>query len=104
MILEKNYIIENLKEKYFNENWNIKVYKVNKNDIIYIYDNIDIIKRIRNIEYFKNDWIEYKAKKSFYFTIDRNWNIAFLKKYTRNWHLYIDIDWLYFDNFKKYFI
>lgn len=104
MILEKNYILNNLKDKYFNENWIYKVYKVNKNDIIYIYDNFDIIKRIRKIDYFmNNDWIEYKARKSFYFTIDNNWNIAFLKKRIRNSHLYIDIDWLYFDNFIKYF-
>lgn len=104
MILEKNYILNNLKYKYFSENWIYKVYKVNKNDIIYIYDNFDIIKRIRKIDYFmNNDWIKYKAKKSFYFTIDNNWNIAFLKKRIRNSHLYIDIDWLYFDNFIKYF-
>lgn len=103
MILKKDFILQNLKGIEIPENWKFLVYKVKKNDICFIYDNYDIIKRIRNIEYFMNDWIEYKAKKSFYFTIDWNWNIAFLKKRIRNSHLYVDINWLYFDNFKKYF-
>lgn len=102
MILKKDFILQNLKEIEIPENWKFLVYKVKKWDACFIYDNFDIIKRIRNIDYFMNDWIEYKAKKSFYFTT-KNWNIAFLKKRIRNSHLYVDIDWLYFDNFIKYF-
>ena len=104
MTLKKDFILENLKDKEIPENWLFKVYKVNKDDVVYIQDNYDIIKRIRDIEYFTDTWIEYRAKKSFDLTTDINWNLAFLQKRTRNWHVYVDINWLYFDNFKKYFL
>lgn len=103
MILKKDFILQNLKEIEIPENWKFLVYKVKKWDVCFIYDNFDIIKRIRNIDYFMDDWIEYKAKKSFYFTVKSNWKLAFLKKRVRNSHLYVDIDWLYFDSFIKYF-
>lgn len=104
MILKKDYILNNLKDKYFNDNWNIKVFRFKKWDIAYIYDNFDIIKRIRNIDYFVNtDWQYYQCIKSGYLTINHNWDLCFLKTRNRNWYTYIDIDWLYFENFNKYF-
>ena len=104
MILNKQYILDNLREKEFPENGKFLVYPVKKGDIIYIQDEYDNITRIRRIDYFTNDWQEYIAKKSFYLTIRGNWDITFLRKRIRNSHLYIDINGIDYMEFSKYFI
>lgn len=72
MILKKDYILQNMKDKHFADNGNIKVFQIKKDDIVYIHNIYDIITRSRNIEYFTDDGSIYKAKKTIYLYMDQN--------------------------------